>query len=236
MTFRCITIMKREIRIYFQKGKVINMKKKIGFLVATTLAVGLSVIGVSAFGNDKLNEKAFSDAGVNNAEVRDVESELDVKNGKEVYEVEFESNGHEYDYDIDANTGEILKSEKEPDKDVNKQQENKKTDNKSQEKAEVKKEARQETKTEAQKDTTDIGKAKAKAVALKDAGVSESKTTGLRVERDYDDGRLEYNVDFRVGNKEYEYEIDAKTGKILDKDIDINDKDDDDDDDDRWDD
>ena len=32
------------------------MKKKIGFLVATTLAVGLSVIGVSAFGNDKLNE------------------------------------------------------------------------------------------------------------------------------------------------------------------------------------
>lgn len=210
------------------------MKKKIGFLVATTLAVGLSVIGVSAFGNDKLNEKAFSDAGVNNAEVRDVESELDVKNGKEVYEVEFESNGHEYDYDIDANTGEILKSEKEPDKDVNKQQENKKTDNKSQEKAEVKKEA--------QKDTTDIGKAKAKAAALKDAGVSEGETTGLRVERDYDDGRLEYNVEFRVGNKEYEYEIDAKSGKILDKDIDLDDSnddrydDDDDDDDDRWDD
>lgn len=193
------------------------MKKKIGFLVATTLAVGLSVIGVSAFGNDKLNEKAFSDAGVNQTEVRDIESELDVKNGKEVYEVEFESNGHEYDYDIDANTGEILQSEKEPDKDVNKKKENK------------------ETKAD-QKDVTDIGKAKAKAIAFKDADVSESKATGLRVERDYDDGRLEYNVEFRVGNKEYEYEIDAKTGKILDKDIDINDKDDDDDNDDRWDD
>lgn len=232
------------------------MKKKIGFLVATTLAVGLSVIGVSAFGNDKLNEKAFSDAGVNQAEVRDVESELDVENGKKVYEVEFESNGREYDYDIDADTGEILKSEKESDDDVAKKQQSAKAT----EKAEVKKETKTEKKAEVKKETkaetnkkadtavaTDIGEAKAKAIALKNAGVSEGETTRLRVERDYDDGRVEYNVEFRVGNKEYEYEIDAKTGKILDQDIDLDDHDDDrydnddddrydDDDDDRWDD
>ncbi len=130
--------------------------------------------------------------------MRDVECELDVKNGKNVYEVEFESNGQEYDYDIDANAGEILQSEKKPDDDANKQQESKKTDNKSQEKKEVKKDTKKETKKDTKKDTktdntstTDIGEAKAKAIALKDAGVSESKTTGLRVERDYDDGRYD---------------------------------------------
>lgn len=61
-----------------------------------------------------------------------------------------------------------------------------------------------------------IGEAKAKEIALAHAGVAEADTTYLRVEMDYDDGRMEYEVDFYADGMEYEYEIDATTGKIRD--------------------
>ena len=36
-----------------------------------------------------------------------------------------------------------------------------------------------------------------------------------KLELDYDDGRAEYEVEFRKGNTEYEYKIDAASGNIL---------------------
>ena len=63
--------------------------------------------------------------------------------------------------------------------------------------------------------STDIGAQAAKAAALKHAGLSESQVAGLRSERDYDDGRLEYEVEFRSGGMEYEYTIDGASGAIL---------------------
>lgn len=61
----------------------------------------------------------------------------------------------------------------------------------------------------------DIGGARAKAAALAHAGLSEDQVTGIWVERDWDDGRLKYEVDFWRGAVEYEYEIDGATGTIL---------------------
>ena len=66
----------------------------------------------------------------------------------------------------------------------------------------------------------DIGSAKAKSIALSHAGVSESQTTEMKVQQDRDDGRLEYEVEFKSGGKEYEYTIDAASGTILDYEID----------------
>ena len=37
----------------------------------------------------------------------------------------------------------------------------------------------------------------------------------MDVELDSDDGRRIYEVDFEVGSKDYEYDIDAYTGKII---------------------
>lgn len=68
-----------------------------------------------------------------------------------------------------------------------------------------------------------ISEEEAKNIALKDAGVNETDVTNIRVSRDIDDGRQEYEVDFFVGSKEYEYTISAEDGKILDKDLDIED-------------
>ena len=69
--------------------------------------------------------------------------------------------------------------------------------------------------------STDIGAEKAKEIALQHAGVSASNAVFVKAERDYDDGKLTYDVDFYAGNKEYDYEILAADGTILSYDADI---------------
>ena len=69
--------------------------------------------------------------------------------------------------------------------------------------------------------STDIGAEKAKEIALQHAGVSASNAVFVKAERERDDGRLTYDVDFYAGNKEYDYEILAADGTILFYDADI---------------
>ena len=71
--------------------------------------------------------------------------------------------------------------------------------------------------------SADIGQAAAKQAALNHAGLSESQTTKMKVERDWDDGRLEYDVEFKSGGVEYEYTIDGATGAVLEYERDIDD-------------
>lgn len=75
--------------------------------------------------------------------------------------------------------------------------------------------------TSASTSSTDIGAEKAKEIALQHAGVSASNAVFVKVERDRDDGRLLYEVEFYAGNKEYDYEILASDGTILSYDADI---------------
>ena len=53
--------------------------------------------------------------------------------------------------------------------------------------------------------------------------MTEEEITGIRVKKDHEDGRQVYDVEFYVGNKEYDYEIDASTGEILSADFEIED-------------
>lgn len=69
--------------------------------------------------------------------------------------------------------------------------------------------------------STDIGAEKAKEIALQHAGISASNAVFVKAERERDDGRLTYDVDFYAGNKEYDYEILAADGTILSYDADI---------------
>ncbi len=65
--------------------------------------------------------------------------------------------------------------------------------------------------------TNYIGTAKAKEIALKDANLEESKVKKLEVELDKEDNK--YEVEFEYNGKEYSYEINATTGKIIDKEV-----------------
>ncbi len=57
-------------------------------------------------------ELALDNAGVVIEEVRDLEAELDRERGGVFWEVDFESGGYEYSYDIDSKTGEVTKVER----------------------------------------------------------------------------------------------------------------------------
>ena len=68
-----------------------------------------------------------------------------------------------------------------------------------------------------------ITEADAKQIALDHAGISESETERMRVKLGRDDGVQEYEVNFYVGNREYDYDINAATGEIRSYDSEIDD-------------
>ena len=68
--------------------------------------------------SDKLSREnaeqlALAHAGLSAAEVNLLHTEFDVDDGVPEYDVQFRVDGFEYDYEIHAETGDILKAEKE---------------------------------------------------------------------------------------------------------------------------
>ena len=61
----------------------------------------------SLIGETRAKEIALDHAGVTSSQVSFLWSKLDWENGRQVYEVEFYSGNQEYDYEIDALTGEV---------------------------------------------------------------------------------------------------------------------------------
>lgn len=57
-------------------------------------------------------------------------------------------------------------------------------------------------------------------IALDHAGVAQADICDLSCKLEEENGVMIYQVEFEHGQYEYEYEIDAKSGKILDVDID----------------
>ncbi|MDD2364192.1 MAG: PepSY domain-containing protein, partial [Eubacteriales bacterium] len=150
-------------------------------------------------GYDRATSIAFSHAEVNAEEVRELEVELDTDDGYLIYEVEFKHNNTEYEYDIDAISGKILKFETDG-RGVSRPSDPQGTD----------------------KDSSSeiISQVAALDIALKHAGVTRNQLHDLEIELDRDDGRRLYEIEFEVGNTEYEYDIDAVSGRILKSEVD----------------
>lgn len=131
---------------------------------------------------------AMQYAGVSSSAVTyDVDPELDEYPA--YYEVELYTASGEFDYNVDAWTGQVLKGP-----------------------ANVS----SITGTTTPSGTSgSISADKAKSIALADAGVSESSALGLRVKQDWDDGTVLYEVEFRYNGAEYEYDIRSSDGAIL---------------------
>lgn len=68
-------------------------------------------------GEDAAMEAALKHAGVDQANATELKAELDTDDATVHYDVEFKSAGMEYDYDIDATTGEVLTFDSEADDD-----------------------------------------------------------------------------------------------------------------------
>ena len=65
-----------------------------------------------------------------------------------------------------------------------------------------------------------ISSAEAKKIALSNAGVNASKAIFKKIKLEKDNGIYEYEIEFFANSREYDYTINAVTGKIIEKDID----------------
>ena len=156
--------------------------------------------GTAAPGGSYIGEAAAKQAALSHAGVSDAvwtKAQFDRSDGRYIYELEFIADNTEFDYEIDALSGTVIKAERESFHGSH----------------------------SGGQDTSGslIGEAVAKSAALSHAGVSEADASRIRVELDRDDGYTYYEVEFRVSWTEYEYEIDAYSGSILKAERDIDD-------------
>lgn len=138
-------------------------------------------------GVETAKQTALNHAGVTQDQLGYLEADYDYEDGRMVYEVEFAVGGVEYEYDIDAATGDILKYERDGE------------------------ESWQQGQTSAGTSGTSINGQAARDIALAHAGVTQDQVREMEVE--LDDGC--YQVEFKAGRYEYEYEISAADGSIL---------------------
>ncbi len=71
--------------------------------------------------------------------------------------------------------------------------------------------------TAAQQNSGTIDLEQAKAVALSDAGLEASQVQFTKQKLDTDDGVQKYEIEFTANGYEYEYDIDPKSGNIIEK-------------------
>ncbi len=173
-------------------GEILSGRKDI----VSTVSPTPNTPTTSTIGESKAFELALADLVARFPELSGKESlgqtiELDRDNGRLHYDVEFYIDGFEADYEIDADTGAVLSWDTEYEGPIP-------TPN-----------------VPAASTNTDIGKEAAIAAALKHAGLTRDQVSRLKAERDTDDGRPEYEIEFKSGGMEYEYTIDARTGSVL---------------------
>lgn len=154
--------------------------------------------GSTAQQNNYIGEQAAQDAalahaGVSAQNVSFVRTKLDWDNGRWQYEVEFYDQGTEYDYSIDAVTGEVLGY----DYDAEYYTPNNNT-------------AAMQTAPGAQISAED-----AKAIALAHAGVSAQDAQRMEMGFDNEYGRSVYEFEWHVGWTEYSCDVDANTGEVV---------------------
>ena len=144
---------------------------------------------------NEAKKKALADAGVKAKDATFKKAKLDKDNGVAVYEIEFVTAKKKYDYEINAKTGKIREKEVEKLPQKNSKSNSKQTSSKN------------------------ITAAEAKKIALSDAKVAAKDATFKKAKLDKDNGVAVYDIEFVTANKEYDYEINAKTGKIREKDV-----------------
>ena len=150
-------------------------------------------------GVETAKQAALSHAGVTEDQLISLECDYDYEDGRMVYEVEFETAQAEFEYDIDAATGTILKQERE-------------------EKGQPVQTTPDPTQTSTPGGGQESGLLtwqQARDAAYARAGVSAGQVVDLSWDSDEDDGRLVYELEFETAGAEYECKVDGVTGAVL---------------------
>lgn len=191
------------------------MKKGIGRVMVSAMAAMIVMPAVPVLaapadiGLEAAKAAAISHSGFSADTVQIVETESDWENGAKEYEIKFIAGNYLFKYEIKAADGSVKKVAFETPKGLT-----------------------PTVKPGEIFNTPIITRDQALEIALKSAGVSADAVTRQKLEGDYDDGILQYEVEFTVNGVEYSFDINALDGAILSREVDM----DDDRDDDHWDD
>lgn len=161
---------------------------------------------------------ALTDAGLTEADVTRLKTHRELDDDRPEWEVEFRSGDWEYDYTIHAETGVILERDKEydPQKTV--------TEPVATEPAPTEPVVTEPVSTApVVADPVLLTREEAIAIALTHAGLTADHIRALEVEFDVERSGPEWSVEFQSGGWEYEYEIHAETGAILEWDKEFDD-------------
>ena len=180
------------------------MKKKIlSIALLSIMVLGVSV-AANAKSKNKYNRNIASNSyigvnramnialkkvpGANSSHMKKIH--LDRENGRMVYEGEIYYNGQEYEFDIDAVTGDIVKWKVEGVSN-NSPYANSNANN-----------------------SQNITIEKAKSIALAQVRGANQSHFG-KIELDHDHGRAIYEIEIFYNNSKYEFDIDASTGEVI---------------------
>lgn len=142
---------------------------------------------------DAAKNAALSDAGVSASDIRYTKSELEREHGMWIYEIEFYTDTHEYEYEINAATGSVYSKSVEACSNSGGHHDEPHHSN----------------------NTNLIGAAEARSACLHHAGCTADQVTFSKVELCSEDGLTVYEIEFHKDDDKYEYTIDATTGDIL---------------------
>lgn len=215
------------------------MKKKILAAAVLTAAVVSGVFtgcgNDSDIGRDAALEVALGDAGVNESDATRLRVSEDRDDGRKVYEIRFDVEDKEYDYEIQASDGAIISSDIETVENyAGLQGDDTQNNNASQDDTDQTAASDQaadqnttagngtnQSQTGQYQNNTGSGSSSGVAVSQDEAvqialdRVSGATAQDVRIELDRDDGRYKYEGEIIYNNMEYDFEIDANSGTIL---------------------
>lgn len=196
------------------------MKKKMLVTAAVTLTLMGLVAGCGGkdIGESKAKEIALENAGVTESDISRYQSSKDRDDGKTLYEIQFASGDTEYEYEINAENGDIISYGSESLTNGQSSTQNNTettTDNSGTNSTDTSQSQDNSQNTTANNTGVNVqfSEADAKAAALE--RVPGATEQDLRMELDHDDGKYIYEGDIIYQQMEYEFEIDANTGKFL---------------------
>lgn len=161
---------------------------------AASAAVPAGTNQTSYISTEEAKNTALEHAGLTGTEVVWGTARLDREDGRTVYDIEFWLGSSEYDYELDACTGEILAYD-----------------------FDIEGNAASGSEGSSQSHG-EISSDEAKAIALKRAGLTAEQVRYIDIAYEYDDGRAVYQIDFITDSMEYEIEINAADGSVIEYD------------------
>ena len=148
--------------------------------------------GTQDIGEDAALQAALEAAGVSESDASRLRISKDRDDGRVVYEIRFDVDQTEYDYDVLASDGQILSSD-----------------------VELRNDDRDDDDDRNRGSNADVAISREEAIDIALAKVSGATESDIRIELDHDDGRYKYEGDIIYERVEYDFEIDANSGDVL---------------------